>query len=47
VYGDELATPVAWKSSKDLSSLIGKTVRFRFVLKDSGVYALQLGRKEK
>jgi hypothetical protein len=41
LFGDELDAPVAWKSGGDLSALIGKTVRFRFVLKDADLYALQ------
>jgi hypothetical protein len=34
---------VSWKSSSDLSSLIGKPVRFRFVLKDADLFALRTG----
>ncbi len=39
LYGDELDATVAWKSA-DVSSLAGKPVRLRFVLKDADVYAL-------
>jgi hypothetical protein len=34
---------VSWKSSSDLSSLIGKPVRFRFVLEDADLFALRTG----
>jgi hypothetical protein len=41
LYGDELDAVVEWKSGNDLSSLAGRTVRLRFVLKDADVYALR------
>ncbi len=41
LYGDELDAAVAWKSGGDVSSLAGKPVRLRFVLKDADVYALR------
>lgn len=43
LYGDELDAVVAWKTGSDLSSLIGKPVRFRFVLKDADLFALRTG----
>ncbi len=43
LYGDELAAPVTWKAGSDLSALVGKTVRFRFVMKDADLYSLQVG----
>ena len=41
LFGDELDAVVRWKSGRDLSSLIGKAVRFRFVLKDADLFALR------
>jgi hypothetical protein len=43
LFGDELDAVVSWKSGSDLSSLIGKPVRFRFVLKDADLFALRTG----
>lgn len=43
LFGDELDAVVSWKSGNDLSGLIGKPVRFRFVLKDADVFALRTG----
>lgn len=43
LYGDELDAIVAWKTGSDLSSLTGKPVRFRFVLKDADLFALHIG----
>jgi hypothetical protein len=40
LFGDELDAVVSWKSGSDLSSLVGKPVRFRFVLKDADLFAL-------
>jgi hypothetical protein len=42
LFGDEIAAPIAWKSDADLSSLIGKPVRFRFVLTDADIFSLQI-----
>jgi hypothetical protein len=41
LFGDELDAVAIWKSGSDLSSLMGKAVRLRFVLKDADVYALR------
>lgn len=41
IYGDEIEKVVAWKSGSDLSSLSGKTIRLRFVLKDSDLYSIK------
>jgi hypothetical protein len=41
LFGDELEAVVAPKTGGDLSALIGKAVRFRFVLMDADLYALQ------
>jgi len=43
VFGDEIDRTVEWKGSSDVSSLSGKTVRLRFVLKDADLYALKFG----
>ncbi len=40
-FGDELDAVVKWKNRSDISSLIGKTVRFRFVLRDADLFALR------
>ncbi len=40
-FGDEIAQVVTWKGSADVSSLAGRTVRLRFVMKDADLYALQ------
>ncbi len=39
LYGDEIAETYSWKSGSDVSKLVGKTVRLRFVLKDCDVYS--------
>lgn len=41
LYGDELEAAAAWKSGSDLSSLAGKPVRLRVVMKDADLYALR------
>ena len=41
LFGDSVEQAVAWKDAKDLSSLSGTTVRLRFLLKDSDLYAIQ------
>jgi photosystem II stability/assembly factor-like uncharacterized protein len=41
LYGDELGAVVHWKSGSDISSLAGKPVRLRIVLRDADVFALQ------
>jgi len=43
LFGDELDAVASWKSGSDLSSLIGKPVRFRFVMKDADLFALRTG----
>ncbi|MGI6572673.1 MAG: hypothetical protein ACOX19_04475 [Fermentimonas sp.] len=39
IFGDSLARKVTWESGKDLSSLKGKMVRVRFIIKDSDLYS--------
>ena len=41
LYGDELDTVIAWRNGSDLSSLAGKAIRLRFVLKDADLFALR------
>ncbi|MEO6434284.1 MAG: hypothetical protein ABIP55_00785, partial [Tepidisphaeraceae bacterium] len=41
LFGDELDAPVSWNGKTDLSALVGRAVRFRFVLKDADVFAIQ------
>jgi hypothetical protein len=47
LFGDELDAVVTWKGGKNLSELIGKAVRFRFVLKDADIFALRTGEASK
>ncbi len=39
LFGDKIDGPYSWKSGEDVSSLAGKTVRLRFVLRDADLYA--------
>jgi hypothetical protein len=41
MFGDALDEPVRWKGGPDISALRGKTVRFRFVLRDADIYAIR------
>lgn len=41
VVGNEIERVIRWKSATDVSSLAGKTVRLRFVIKDADLYALR------
>ncbi|MBP89774.1 MAG: hypothetical protein CMJ64_24220 [Planctomycetaceae bacterium] len=43
VYGDRVDAPIRWKSTGDVSSLAGKAIRIRFVLRDADLYALRFG----
>ena len=40
MYGDELDAAVRWRSGSSISSLNGKAVRFRFVMRDADLYSL-------
>jgi hypothetical protein len=40
LFGDELNATIAWKRGPDLSSLAGKPIRLRVVLRDADLYAL-------
>jgi hypothetical protein len=39
-YGDTLAARISWQGRTDLSPLIGRTVRLRFVLQDADLFAM-------
>ena len=41
LYGDELDAVVSWTSKRNLSELVGKPVRLRFVLQDADVFAIR------
>jgi len=43
LFGDELDAIATWRSGADLTNLIGKSVRLRFVLKDADLFALRNG----
>lgn len=40
-FGDELEGAAQWKKGNDLSEVAGKPVRFRFVLRDADLFAIQ------
>jgi hypothetical protein len=40
-FGDSLERTVVWKSGADISSLAGKAVKLRFVMKDADVYSIK------
>jgi len=41
LFGDETAGTLQWKNGADLSALIGRKVRLRFVMRDADLYALR------
>lgn len=41
VIGNELARPVRWRRGSDVSSLAGRPVRLRFVMKDADLFAMR------
>ncbi|WP_406697886.1 hypothetical protein V5E97_03445 [Singulisphaera sp. Ch08] len=43
--GNEIERPARWKNGSDLGSLTGKAVRFRFVMKDADLYAIQMAER--
>jgi hypothetical protein len=40
LYGDTVARAALWQSGSDLSSLAGKLIRLRFVLRDADLYSI-------
>ena len=41
IYGDKVDSVVAWRGQPDLSGIVGRPVRLRFVLKDADLFAIQ------
>lgn len=41
LFGDNIDRHVLWKAKTDLSSIVGKTVRVRFVLRDADLFSFQ------
>ncbi len=41
MYGDSIERKIEWKQGADVSSLAGRAVRLRFVLKDADVYSFR------
>lgn len=39
LFGDQIAESYKWKSGEDISSLAGRPIKLRFVLKDADVYS--------
>ena len=39
IYGDDLERAVGWNGNPDLSSLAGKSVRLRFIIRDADIYS--------
>ncbi|MEQ9406179.1 MAG: hypothetical protein RIK87_00575 [Fuerstiella sp.] len=42
LYGDAVDLTVSWNSDRDLSSLAGRAVRLRFVMKECDLYSFQI-----
>jgi hypothetical protein len=41
LFGDTLERTVVWTSTAELRSLVGKSVRIRFVLRDADLFSFQ------
>ena len=41
IVGNEIARVIRWKGGADVSGLVGKTVRLRFVMKDADLFSFQ------
>jgi hypothetical protein len=41
LIGDEIDRVVSWKAGSDVSTLAGRPVRLRFVMKDADLYSLR------
>lgn len=41
IWGDHIKRIVNWKATTDVASLIGKTVRLRFVMSDADLFSLR------
>ena len=46
IYGDGIAMPASWNKSTEVSSLAGKPIRIRFVLKDADIYSMRFQARE-
>jgi hypothetical protein len=44
IYGDEIERVVSWKDSNDVSRLVGRPIRLRFVMKDADLYSIRFVR---
>lgn len=44
LFGDSLDRPLSWNGKRELKSLVGRSIRLRFELKDADLYALRFGR---
>ena len=44
LFGDEINGTYSWKSGADVSSLVGKPVRLRFVMQDADLYSFRFGK---
>jgi hypothetical protein len=41
IYGDDLDRTVSWQQRSDVSALVGRPVRLRYVLRDADVFSFQ------
>ena len=41
IIGDEIAREVSWKGGSDVSSLAGKPIRLRFMMRDADLFSIQ------
>lgn len=41
IYGDSLDRRVSWKGETNMSSLVGKPIKLRFIMKEADVYSLK------
>ena len=41
IIGDQIARTVSWKGGSDVSSLAGKPIRLRFVMRDADLFSIQ------
>ena len=41
IYGDQIDRKISWQSGEDVSSLEGRPVRLRFILKDADIFSFQ------
>ena len=43
IYGDDVEYKVCWNDGSDVSTLAGKPIRLRFILKDADLYSFKFG----